>query len=310
MQPAREVRSLEKSYGRTRSIDMTADTTELSRSRRITIRVLAVLGLLTFNFMLMFVVGDALGRVGQDHQLEPAGSPEAQFGADHPGETVHIAGAAAAVAIGATGLIGLIIRPDRAGSAIQTGAAAVAVLMTVGFVGDPDNYGGQGLPIDPAFLVFALPPLAAAITAAPWRVWRRRALARPRLAVLASLALPAVWFGIDQGLMQRNTWPPLADPHHQAHWYAMSVLAFLIVLVVAGASLHGRGWRLAATTAGSAAAAIAVASLADPSSASALPAGWAAAGLAWSLAVLAVTWVGSKRTTGQPSDAPEAVPAA
>jgi hypothetical protein len=268
-----------------------------------------VLGLLTFNFMLMFVVGDALGRLGQDHELEPAGSPEAQFGADHPGETVHIIGAAAAVAIGATGLIGLIIRPDRAGSATQTGAAAVAMLITIGIVGDPDNYGGQGLPVDPAFLIFALPPLAAAVAAAPWRAWGRRALARPRLAVLASLALPGVWFGIDQGLMQRNTWPPLADPHHQAHWYAMSVLAFLIVLVVAGASLHGRGWRLAATTGGSATAAIAVASIADPSSASALPAGWAAAGLAWGLAVLAVTWLRSGRTTGRAKGAPEAVPA-
>ena len=278
---------------------MTADTNELSRSRRVTIRALAVLGLLTFNFMLVFVVGDALGRVGQDHELEPAGSPEAQFGADHPGETVHIVGAATAVAIGATGLLGLITRPHHAGSATQTGAAAVAMLITTGIVGDPDNYGGQALRVDPAFLIFALPPLAAAVTAAPWRAWRRRALPRPRLAVLASIALPGVWYGIDQGLIQRNTWPPLADPHHQAHWYAMSVLAFLIVLVVAGAALHGRGWRLAATTAGSAAATIAVASLADPSSASALPAGWATAGLAWGLAVLGVTWLGSRRSVGE-----------
>jgi hypothetical protein len=286
---------------------MTADTTEPRRARRVTIRVLAVLGLLTFNFMFVFVVGDAMGRVDQDHELAPAGSPEAQFGADHPGESVHIVGAAAAVAIGATGLIGLIIRPDRAGSATQTGAAAIAMLITTGIVGDPDNYGGQGLLIDPAFLVLALPPLAAAVAAAPWRAWRRRALARPRLAVLALFALPWVWYGIEQGMMQRNTWPPMADPHHQAHWYAASVLAFLIVLVVAGASLHGRGWRLAATTAGSAAAAIAVVSVADPSSASALPAGWATPGIAWGLAVLATTWLEPGQTTGPPKDAPDAL---
>ena len=293
-----------------KTTDMTSDTTELSRARSVTIRVLAVLGLLTFNFMLMFVVGDAVGRVGQDHQLEPAGSPEAQFGADHPGETIHIVGATAAVAIGATGLIGLIIRPDRAGSATHVGAAAMAMLITTVVVGDPDNYGGQGLPVDPAFVVFALPPLAAAITAAPWRVWRRRAIPRRRLAVLAWFALPWLWYGIDQGLMQRNTWPPLADPHHQAHWYAMSVLAFLIVLVVAGAAVHGRGGRLAATTAGSAATAIAVASLIEPSSASALPAGWSVAGLAWGLTVLAVTWFGPRRTEERPSDARDAIPAA
>lgn len=203
---------------------MNADTVDLTRRRRITVRMLAVLGLVTFSFMLMFVVSDAKGRVGQVHQLEPAGSPEAQIGADHPGETVHIAGAAAALALGGTGLIGLIARPQRAGSATQAGAASIAMLITIGIVGDPDNYGGQGLLFDPAFLILALPPLAAASAAAPWRAWRHGRVPRPRLLAVALLALPAVWYGIDQGVMQRNTWPPLADPHHQAHWYAMSVL--------------------------------------------------------------------------------------
>lgn len=191
---------------------MNADTVDLTRRRRITVRMLAVLGLATFSFMLMFVVSDAKGRVGQVHQLEPAGSPEAQIGADHPGETVHIAGAAAALALGGTGLIGLIARPQRAGSATQAGAASIAMLITIGIVGDPDNYGGQGLLFDPAFLILALPPLAAASAAAPWRAWRHGRVPRPRLFAVALLALPAVWYGIDQGVMQRNTWPPLADP--------------------------------------------------------------------------------------------------
>lgn len=281
---------------------MNADTVDLTRRRRITVRMLAVLGLVTFSFMLMFVVSDAKGRVGQVHQLEPAGSPEAQIGADHPGETVHIAGAAAALALGGTGLIGLIARPQRAGSATQAGAASIAMLITIGIVGDPDNYGGQGLLFDPAFLILALPPLAAASAAAPWRAWRHGRVPRPRLLAVALLALPAVWYGIDQGVMQRNTWPPLADPHHQAHWYAMSVFAFATVLVVAGAALQGRGWRLAATSAAAAASAAAVSSLLDPASASALPTLWAVVALAWGAAVLAVTWR-QHRYAGSPGEA-------
>ena len=42
---------------------MNADTVDLTRRRRITVRMLAVLGLVTFSFMLMFVVSDAKVRV-------------------------------------------------------------------------------------------------------------------------------------------------------------------------------------------------------------------------------------------------------
>jgi hypothetical protein len=269
---------------------MTTDILDMTRPRRMTVRLLAVLGLASFSFMLLFVVSDAAGRIGQVHQLGPAGSAEARSGADHPGETVHITGAVAALAIGGTGLVGLIVRTQRAGSATQTGAAAIAMLITIAIVGDPDNYGGQRLWIDPAFLVLALPPLAAAASARPWHAWRQGGMRRPRLLVLAALALPGLWYGIDQGLMQRTTWPPLADPHHQAQWYAMSVLAFLAMVVVAAASLHGRGWRVAAGNAGLAASALAIASLLDPTSASALPMMWAVAAMIWGAAVLAVTW--------------------
>ncbi len=55
-------------------------TVELGRARRLTVRVLAVIGLLTFSFMLIFVAADAIGRLGQDPELMPAQSPEAQFG--------------------------------------------------------------------------------------------------------------------------------------------------------------------------------------------------------------------------------------
>jgi hypothetical protein len=260
------------------------------RGRRTTVRILALLGMLTFGFMLVFVVGDAADRVGVAQVLEEPGSPEARIGADHPGEAIHLAGALAALAIGGAGLIGLVVRPERTGSAYHTAATAAAMLLTAGVVGDPDNYGGQGLFVDPLFAVMALPPLAAALTAQPWRMRGKGRRKRSLQLVLAVLALPGLWYGFEQGLMQRNTWPPLADPHHQAHWYAMGLLAFLVVLVATTAAFSGRGWRPAAITPALAAMSVAVASLLARDAASALAPGWAAAALMWGLTMLAVTW--------------------
>lgn len=263
---------------------------QLRRGRRLMVRVLALLGLLTFSFILVFVVNDAAGRVGVEQVLEQPGSPEARYGADHPGEAVHLAGALAALAVGGVGLLGLMVRPERAGSAYHTGATAIAMLATAVIVGDPDNYGGQGLLVDPVFVVMALPPLAAALVARPWRTEAQGAT-RPRYLVLAATGLPALWYGVGQGLLQRNTWPPMADPHHQAHWNAMALLAVMGVLVLATAAWSRRGWRPAAIATGLAACAVAIASLLAPDAGSALAPAWAAAALLWGLAVLAVTWV-------------------
>jgi hypothetical protein len=265
-------------------------TAGLSRARRITVRLLSLLGLLTFSFMLVFVFGDALDRLGIDQTLEAPGSPEARIGADHPGEAIHLTGALAALVIGGAGLFGLAARPERTGSAYHTAATATAMLLTVAVIGEPDNHGGQGGPFDPAFALLAIPPLAAALTARPWRTRAITHRWRPSYLVLAVPALPALWYGLGQGLMQRNTWPPLADPHHQSHWYAMSLLAFLVVLVATTAAFSHRGWRLAAVTPALAAISVAVASLISPAAASALTPAWAAATLLWGLAMLAFTW--------------------
>jgi hypothetical protein len=265
----------------------------LGRARRTTVRILAVLGLLTFSFMLVLAVVDASGRGGAEQSLVDPGSAAARFGADHPGEALHLVGAVAALSIGATGLIGLAARPQRSGSARHVLAAASAMVAVSLLVGDPDNYGGQAGPVDLLFLVMALPPLAAALTARPWRVEAARPNGlRARLPILAVAAfgLPWLWYGRTQGLLQRETWPPLADPHHQAHWYAMSLLAVLIVLTATAAAVGGRGWRAAATASAVAALAVATASLLAPSAASALTPVWAGAALLWGAALLAVTW--------------------
>lgn len=266
----------------------------LRPARRAAVRVLALVGLLTFNFMVVFVISDAADRVGEQQVLEPPGSREAQIGADHPGETVHIVAAVAAVAIAASGLVGLLLNPGRAGSATHVGAAAVAWLAASVVVGDPDNYGGQASPVDVMFVALAIPALAAAVVAAPWRAWRHGGLLRPRLLSLAALGLPWVWHGVVQGLMQRNTWPPLADPHHQAHWFVACLLSFMTVLVVAASALAGHGWRTAAVMGGKAAFGVAVASFAAPEAASALHPAWAGAAVLWAVAVLAVAWQESR----------------
>jgi hypothetical protein len=243
----------------------------------------------TFSFMFVLVALDALGRAGEVPVLEAAGSATARLGAAHPGEAVHLAGVLGGLAIGASGLIGLLVRPRAAGYATQVGGVAVGTIVAVLVMGDPDNSGGQAGPVDLVFLVMALPVLAAAVTAAPWRAWRRGAVTRPPLLLLATLGLPTAVFGLQQALLQRTSWPPLADPHHQSHWYAMAVLGLVAVPVVAGAALSGRGWQLAPTVVGLAASAVAVTSLLEPAAASALHPGWAVALLAWGLALVAVS---------------------
>ena len=262
----------------------------LGRASRMAVRVLASVGTLSFSFMLIFVVMDAASRIGREQALEPPGSLEARLGAQRPGETVHITGASVALMIGVSGLISLVIAPTRAGSANQAGAAAIAMMLGTLITGNPDNHGGQAGLLDPAFLILAMPPLGAALLARPWRAWHMPARSRPEYFVLAAMGIPGLWYGSQQALIQRNTWPPLADPHHQAHWLAVSIGAISVVLAVAVAGLPGRGWRVAATTGGLGAVMLATASLTDRSAASAFPGPWGVIALLWGLAVLWLTY--------------------
>lgn len=137
--------------------------------------------------------------------------------------------------------------------------------------------------IDPVFLILVVPSIFAVAVARPWSDWRLQPV-RPRFVVLAATAaVPAAWYGVDQALMQRNTFPPTADPHHNAHWWAMAVFAFAVVLVMAAGGLPSKGWRLGPRVAGMAAMAVGSVSVLAPSSASALRPGWAIAAVLWGL---------------------------
>ncbi len=263
-----------------------------SSGRRVAIRILAALALALFAFFFSLVAAEALGVVeagSQGSPNDPPPSAEARAGAMRPGEAVHVVGALAILAVGASGLIALIARPEDAGHSYQVLGAMGGLTLTLPIVGDPNNVGGQAGVIDPVPLAFVVPAVAAALLARPWR-YRPREW-RPRFFALAALgSIPAAWYGVEQALIQRNTFPPTADPHHNAHWWAMAVFAFVVVFVIAAAALPSARWRLGPRLAGLAAVAFGIASLVAQSSASAVWAGWAVAALVWGLVAIWFTF--------------------
>lgn len=261
---------------------------------KVLVRVLAVVALPLVSLMFVLVLAESLGLLSlkvTGSPDDPPPSPEARAGAAAPGETVHAAGAAGALIIVASGLVLLLIRPQDAGSAYQVLAASGGMVAAITIIGNPDNFGGQAGPFDPAFLVLAVPAMLAGLAARPWRGEAQENAPRQPLVGLAILAaIPAAYYAVEQGLMQRNTFPPVADPHHQAHWYAMSVAGFVSVLVVAAAATGRKGWRPSATSGGLAAILVGAASLTSSGSASSLHPAWAGAALVWGTLVLGVVW--------------------
>jgi hypothetical protein len=246
----------------------------LTFARRLAVRILAALGLVLFGLFFSMIAAETLGVIepgAEGSPDDPPPSAEARLGASRPGEAVHVAGAFGVLLIGGSGLVGLIARPERSGYAYQVLAGMTGVVLTLPIVGNADNVGGQAGWIDPVLLVLVLPSVAAALLAKPWRHRRSGEGWRPRELLLAAVgAIPATWYGIDQALLQRNTFPPTADPHHNAHWWVMSIVAFMAVLAVAAAALPSVGWRLGVWVAGLAAIAAGIASLIASASASAL----------------------------------------
>jgi hypothetical protein len=256
----------------------------LGRGRKLGVRIAAVVGLLLFLVFFGVVAADTVGLIDPSavgSPDDPPPSAAARYGAAHPGDAVHAAGAISVLALGAWGLLALIAWPERSGAAYQVLAVTVGVLITLPIVGDPNNVGGQAGWIDPLLAILVVPSLVTALLASPWRA-RSSGPGRPRLLLLAAIvAVPAAWYGVDQALLQRDTFPPTADPHHNAHWWVMATSAAMTVLVVAAAGLPRRRWPWGAVIAGAAAVAVGVASIADQGAASALAIGWALPAVVW-----------------------------
>lgn len=263
---------------------MTGSERAFTPGRRLVIRIAAVLGLVLFTFFFSVVAAEAMDIIQAGTEGSPDDPPPsaaARFGATHPGEAVHVAGALSLLAIGGSGLVALVARPERSGFAYQVLATMMGVAVTLPLVGDPDNFGGQAGWIDPVFLVLVIPSIVASLLALPWGHWRS-GHSRPWFVVLAAVAaVPAAWYGVDQALMQRDSFPPTADPHHNAHWWVMAAVAFIVILVTASAALPGRGWRLGAIVAGASSFAIGMASVLEGSAASAVWMGWGFAAMLW-----------------------------
>lgn len=255
----------------------------MNKHRGLVVRGLAILGLALFMTSVLIVLGEIANPIADEANLEVAGSPAAQYGADHPDEFVHIVGALSVLLVGASGIVGLVVRPQSRSIARHVVAAMLASTVVMGIMGDPDNHGGMAGPFDVAFLVFVVFALMAGVLALVWTPADGAPPDRHGWYVFAA-GFPLLWYGAQQALLQRNTWPPLADPHHQAHWYTMGVLALMVVFTATTASLWPDRSGLTLAVSATAAALLGLSSLLRPDAASAMN---------WPFATVAIAFAGA-----------------
>jgi len=197
-------------------------------------------------------------------------------------EAVHLAGAISFMLIVAAGLIPQLIAPARNVAAFQLALiAGIALMATAAIVGDPDNHGGQYAPFDITYLIFFAPLLLlAALHPARRDLLKAGRLRSPLLLIAAVIAVPLFVYGANQGLIQRNSWPPSSDPHHNSHWFVMAELAFAIPLAAGVAGLGSRGWQVVSWTVPATLTALGTVSVLFPNAPSSLGIGWGALAIA------------------------------
>jgi hypothetical protein len=198
------------------------------------------------------------------------------FGAS---EAVHVVGALCLFAIVSVGIAVALASSRSSISAVrQVVAVAVAMLVAAAIVGDPDNYGGQAGPFDLAYMIWLAPPLIFAVV----HPARRRVATEHRwnitvLLVAVVIAGPLLMYGLDEALLQRNSWPPKSDPHHNSHWFTMAALSFTMALLALVAAWGGAGRHVAGYAAAAALAIVGVVSAVYPDMPSSFGRGWGVA---------------------------------
>lgn len=221
------------------------------------------------------------------------------------GDMFHGAAAISVILLAALPLAVLLVRPTSASLALQVLGAMLAFTGVQLVVGDPDNHGGQAGPFDFAYAVFLVPPAVAASLTRPWRSPVEQGAPRGRLWGLVAIGLaPALLYALDQALEQRSSWPPAADPHHNSHWIAASLLALLPITTVATAALGRRCWQLSAFSGGGVAIAVGALAVFSPGLVSSPGRIAAVVVTAWGVAVTGVSW----RSVTVPSRSPVPVP--
>jgi hypothetical protein len=205
-------------------------------------------------------------------------------------EAAHLAGAVLCGGLIAAGLLPQLVAPARNVAGFQqTLMVAVAVMVAAAIEGNPNNQGGQAGPFDVVFLTFLIPILVLAVLHPARRELLRVRRVHPLLLVAVVAAVPLVVYGVDQALIQRNSWPPTSDPHHNSHWFLMAEAAFAIPLLGAVAGLGGRGWGVPAWTAAAALAVLGIVSFLFPDAPSSLGIGWGLLAIVVAAAVAAVS---------------------
>lgn len=217
-------------------------------------------------------------------------------------EVVHITGAVSFALIMGAGLIPQLISPARNVAALQQALiAGVALLAAATVVGDPDNHGGQYGPFDITYLIFFAPLLLLAVFhPARADLLKVGSLSLPLLLVAAFVAVPVFVYGANQGLIQRNSWPPSSDPHHNSHWFVMSELAFAIPLVAGVIGLGARGWQVVSWTAPAVLAALGIVSVLFPDVPSSLGIGWGMLAIIAAITFLVVSVAFMRRAAADP----------
>jgi uncharacterized membrane protein (DUF485 family) len=114
---------------------------------------------------------------------------------------------------------------------------------------------------------------------------RGYALSRPLFAIVVVGAIPSVVYAIEMGRQAQDLVGP---PHHVQRLATMSAMAIAIALVGLLASLRTRGWRIPAWSAGVAAIAFGLASVAYPDHPGAVGMAWGGATLVGGILFIAV----------------------
>ncbi len=198
------------------------------------------------------------------------------FGAS---EAVHVVGALCLFAIVTVGIVVALASPRSSITAVrQVIAVAVSMLAAAAIVGDPDNYGGQAGPFDFAYMIWLAPPLIFAVVhPARRRVATEHHWNIMMLLIAVVIAGPLLMYGLDEALLQRNSWPPKSDPHHNSHWFTMAALSFTMALLGLMAAWGGAGRYVAGYAAAAALAVVGVASAVYPDMPSSFGRGWGVA---------------------------------
>ncbi len=192
--------------------------------------IAAVLSLLFY----VMVISGLMGLIG-DHGV----------GKDGNAHIVHHLGSSLILGLIVSGLILMFFKKSSQIAGLQQVVATILGFVVMGFiVGDPDNYGNNVAIFDLAnlFLVFPVVLLVALHPDRKRILWPDFSKIKKSLLLLYStILIPFFVYGFMQSIVQRNSYPPLSDIHHQ-HWLAMSTVAFAIIFVGFVGALRSPGY--------------------------------------------------------------------